>query len=337
MSRQSRFVLLLVALAAVAVATPVAWRWWPARLAAGLEVTGLVRTSEIRVAPEVGGRLARYLAEPGQAVTHGQPVAVLTNPELWAALDAARAQVGKAQSDRDRVYAGVREEQVQGLRREVEKARALHENAVQELTRKSVLAANAHASIQELDVAKAAEARDLADIAVAEAHYAEAQRGPTGEERALADAAVAEAEAARDVIEARTAKLLLHAPAPGKVAVLAAEVGEAVVPGEPVLTIVPDDGMWFGFNMREDALRELKIGASVPVSSSPSREVEAKIVELRNWGEFAVWRAARAAGDHDLNTFFVRLDPVGPAPDLAAGQTVWLKRPPTQEQRDRGG
>jgi HlyD family secretion protein len=124
--------------------------------------------------------------------------------------------------------------------------------------------------------------------------------------------------------------MLLHAPAPGKVAVLAAEIGEAVVPGEPVLTIVPDDGLWFGFNMREDALRELRIGASVPVFSSLDRPVQAKLTELRNWGEFAVWRAARAAGDHDLNTFFVRLDPVGPAPDLAAGQTVWLKLPAAQ-------
>jgi multidrug resistance efflux pump len=330
MSRRGRYALLSAVAALLVVAALAGWHWWPARAGEGVEIAGIVRTSEIRVAPEISGRLAHYLAEPGQAVPRGQPVAVLTNPELWAAVDAARAQVGKAQSDRDRVYAGVREEQVQALQREVEKAQALHENAVQELARKSVLAANAHASIQELDVARAAEARDLADIAVAEARYAEAQRGPTDEERRLADAAVAAAEAARDVIEARAAKLLLHAPAPGKVAVLAAEIGEAVVPGEPVLTIVPDDGLWFGFNMREDALRELRIGASVPVFSSLDRPVQAKLTELRNWGEFAVWRAARAAGDHDLNTFFVRLDPVGPAPDLAAGQTVWLKLPAAQ-------
>jgi HlyD family secretion protein len=103
------------------------------------------------------------------------------------------------------------------------------------------------------------------------------------------------------------------------------EVGEAVVPGAPVLTLVPANGLWFGLSLREDALRGLTIGSSVPLhAAGQGKPISAKVVELRDWGEFAVWRAARAAGDHDLNTFFVRLDPVGPTQDMAAGQTVWL-------------
>jgi len=53
--------------------------------------------------------------------------------------------------------------------------------------------------------------------------------------------------------------MLLRAPASGTVAILAAEVGEAVVSGAPVLTMVPDNGAWFGFNLREDALKGLSI------------------------------------------------------------------------------
>src|SRR5215468_4277738 len=102
-------------LALVAVA---AWYWWPSPGAAAVQAVGLVRTTEIRIAPEISGRLARYLVSPGQVVQRDQPVALLTNPELWAAVGLARAQVGKAQSDRDRVYAGVREEEVQALQRE---------------------------------------------------------------------------------------------------------------------------------------------------------------------------------------------------------------------------
>jgi HlyD family secretion protein len=203
----------------------------------------------------------------------------------------------------------------------------VHGEAGLTLARTAALALNAHASLQDLDSAKAAEARDRADIAVAEARYAEAQRGPTAEERALADATVAAAEAARDVIQARAAKMLLRAPASGTVAILAPEVGEAVVPGEPVLTMVPQNGLWFGFNLREDALRGLAIGAPVavwPAVEGEGHPVRARVVELRDWGEFAVWRAARATGDHDLNTFFVRLDPDGPVSGLAPGQTVRL-------------
>ena len=152
--------------------------------------SGMVRTTEIRVAPEISGRVARFLVEPRQAVQRGQPVAVLSNPELWAAVGVARADVDKARSDRDRVYAGIRDEQVQALQREIEKAQAVHAQAAQELARKTTLALRSDASMQELDTATGAEARARADIAVAEARYAEAQRGPTAEERALADATV---------------------------------------------------------------------------------------------------------------------------------------------------
>jgi multidrug resistance efflux pump len=98
--------------------------------------------------------------------------------------------------------------------------------------------------VQEVDKAEAAEARDLADIAVAEARYAEAQRGPTVEERALADATVAAAEAARHVVEARAAKMLLRAPSSGVIAIPPVEIGKVVVLGVPVLTMVPDNGLW---------------------------------------------------------------------------------------------
>jgi HlyD family secretion protein len=326
----SRRTLLLSAAPVLAVIAVAVWYWRPDHTGDEPPVAGMVRTTEIRVAPEISGRLARFLVEPGQTVQRGQPVALLTNPELWAAVGAAQAQVEKAQADRDRVYAGVRDEQVQSLEREIHKAQALHDQAVQELVRKSALVRRSDVSVQELDEAKAAEARDLADIAVAEARYAEAQRGPTVEERALADATVAAAEAARDVVEARAAKMMLRAPSSGVIAILPAEVGEAVVPGAPVLTMVPDNGLWFGFNLREDALHGLTVGSMVPVRASAHGEsVSAKIAEMRNWGEFAAWQAARATGDHDLNTFFVRLDPVIAVPKLAPGQTVWLK-PATQ-------
>ena len=324
MSRPPRRMAARVAAPALVLVASVVWYVWPARGQGVADIPGMVRTTEIRIAPEISGRLARFLVEPGQSVERGQPVALLDNPELWAAVGAARAAVEKARADRDRVYAGVRFEQVQELEREIDKAQAVHARDVEELRRKSVLARDTFASQQELDIAKAAEARSAADILVAHARYAEAKRGPTDEERALADATVVTAQAARDVVEARAAKMLLRAPATGVIGVRVAEPGEAVVPGEPVMTMV-GNGVWFGFDLREDALRGLAIGTSVPVRLASGKQVAAKLVELRNWGEFATWRAARATGDHDLNTFFIRFDPVGVVADVAPGETVWLR------------
>ncbi len=326
MQPRSRGLLLLAVATVIIIAAGATWHWRglisPSTEAATI---GMVRTTEIHVAPEISGHLARFLVQPGSAVQRGQAVAVLDNPELWAAVGVARAQVDGARSDRDRVYAGVRKEQVEGLQREILKAQAVHAEAVQELYRMSVLAQRSDASLQSLDEAKAEEARSAADIDVSQARYAAALNGPTAEERALADATVAASEAARDVVEARAAKMLLRAPVAGTIAIEVAEPGEAVVPGEPVLTMVPEHQAWFGFNLREDRLRDLKIGAVIPVrSAGDAAPIEAKVVELRNLGEFAVWRAARATDDHDLNTFFLRLDPVAAAPEMTPGQTVWL-------------
>ena len=199
------------------------------------------------------------------------PVALLTNPELFAAVGQARAQVDLAAAERDRVYAGVREEQVESLRREVLKAQAAQTLAHQQLDRIAVLAVRSDASLQERDEARDEAARADADVRVAQARFAEAQLGPTAEERALADAQLHAAEAARDVVEARAAKMLLRAPAAGEIGLIVPEVGEAVVPGETVLTLLPDGGVWFGFNLREDALGGLAIGAQVPVAAQGRR------------------------------------------------------------------
>ncbi|MDR3532198.1 MAG: biotin/lipoyl-binding protein [Rhodopila sp.] len=288
-------------------------------------VAGIVRTTEIHIAPEISGRLASVLVKPGQAVQLGEPLALLSNPELWATVVEARAQVEKAASDRDRVYAGLRQEEVEALQREIFKAQAALVLARQGLARKTSLVARSDTSVQDLDEARAEAARCEADVAVAEARYAEAQLGPTPEERALADAQVRAAEAARDVVEAKAAKMLLHAPAAGVVGLIVPEIGEAVVPGEPILTLVPAGGFWFGFNLREDALGGLSIGSRVPIDlPGAAGRALGTLAEMRNWGEFAAWRAARASDDHDLNTFFLRVDPVTPTPSLAAGQTVWL-------------
>jgi HlyD family secretion protein len=53
--------------------------------------------------------------------------------------------------------------------------------------------------------------------------------------------------------------------------------------------------------------------------------VPGRVTELRPLGEFATWRAARAVGDHDLNSFFVRVDPIVPIEGIEPGMTVWLE------------
>jgi HlyD family secretion protein len=107
--------------------------------------------------------------------------------------------------------------------------------------------------------------------------------------------------------------------------VIVGETGENVHAGQPVLAIAAAGKQWLSFNIREDLLRDVKLGAVVEVThSGPVSTTRAVVTELAPLGTFATWQAERAVGDHDRNTLRLRLDPQGDASHLEPGLTVWL-------------
>jgi HlyD family secretion protein len=120
---------------------------------------------------------------------------------------------------------------------------------------------------------------------------------------------------------------VLKAPADGVIRVIAAEVGEAVRAGQPVLTIEAAAKPWLSFNAREDSLRGLSVGQTVHVQTAHgAAPAPGQVTELRALGSFAVWQAERAVGDHDRNTVRLRVDPTANLDRLEPGMTVWLVR-----------
>jgi len=288
-------------------------------------LVGMVRATESKIAPEVSGHIAALPVKAGQQVTAGTIVAELSNPELDAAVGEAEAAVLEAQAARDRVYAGIRQEEVDITAREIEKANADLTLAQQQYRRISELAAAGHAAQQQLDTARAAVAVTTARLKSAQLRHAEAQSGPTEEERAKADAAVAAAQASLAVVQRRQEKLRIKAPVTGIVEVVVAELGEVMVPGRTILTIADSAKPWFNFNIREDQLHGLGIGSQLTlIDGQDNHQLTARISEMRRLGDFATWRAARAVGDHDLNTFFIRADTVTDGENLEPGVTVWV-------------
>jgi HlyD family secretion protein len=289
-------------------------------------LVGVVRTTEIRVAPEVGGQLVTVNVQKGSHVRAGDVVAQLSAIELSAAVVQARAALDAASAQRDHVYAGVRAEEVAALASAIGKAKSSLDYAQSELARKAQLVPQNAASQQDLDQAEHDVATARADVAEADANHAAAVAGPTREERAIADAQVKAAAAALAVLERRLEKTTLRAPADGVVTVIVAEVGENVSAGQPVLAIAATDKQWLSFNAREDTLHGLTVGDEVVVARAGGEPRPATVTELTPLGPFATWQAERAIGDHDRNTLRLRLDPEGDPMGLEPGMTVWLKR-----------
>jgi HlyD family secretion protein len=122
-------------------------------------------------------------------------------------------------------------------------------------------------------------------------------------------------------------KTTLRAPSDGVVSAIVAEIGEAVRAGQPVLAIEETGNQWLSFNVREDFLHGLAVGAAVSVVRQGANEATPAVVTgLLPLGTFATWQAERAVGDHDLNTLRLRLDPEGHSTGPEPGMTVWLLR-----------
>ena len=298
---------------------------WRSSVAA--PIVGVVRVTEIRVAPEVSGQLTSIKVRKGDQVRAGDVVAELSALEISASVTQARAALGEAVANRDHVYAGVRAEEIASLAAAIAKAKAKLDYAQAQLTRTATLAQSNNATQQALDEAENDVASARADIAEAEANHDAAVAGPTREERAIADAQVKAAASALAVLERHLDKTILRAPADGVVTVIVAEVGENIHPGQPVLAIEETGRRWLSFNAREDLLRGLTVGAKVDVARPGARELTPAVVtEVVPLGSFATWQAERAIGDHDRSTLRLRLDLQGAQTGFEPGMTVWLNR-----------
>jgi HlyD family secretion protein len=289
-------------------------------------IAGVVRATEIRIEPEVNGQLVSIEVKKGAQVHRGDVLAKLSAVELTAQADQARAALASATADRNNIYSGVRREQVDSLKAAIAKASARLEYVQAQLTRTSTLARQNFETQQALDQAENDVASARAGVTEAQANYDAAVAGPTREERGIADVQVQAAAAAVAVLERRLDKMVLRAPADGIVSVVAAEVGENVRAGQPILMVEATGGQWLSFNVREDHLKGLAMGDTVSVMRNGAEgAIKSVITELQPLGVFATWQAERVIGDHDRNTLRLRLDPQGETAGLEPGMTVWLE------------
>jgi HlyD family secretion protein len=313
----------LLAVLVIGAITFVAYRAWTAS-ASSAPILGVVHETEIRIAPETSGRLVAVKVKPGDHVRKGDVLAILSTPELAASLLEAKADAASARADRANVYAGVRKEEVDSAAQDVSIGEANLVLAKKEYTRAATLAAQSFASKQQLDESATALSKAQANLDLSRAIHAQDVAGPTTEERAIADAKVDVGEAAVADLEAKVAKTTLVAPADGVVRLLVAELGEAISPGQSVMTLEAGTERWFTFTIREDRLGGVGIGKALTLRTAKGDRIDARVTELRPLGQFAVWEAARAVGDHDINSFLVRADPVQAADGLEPGMTVWI-------------
>jgi len=294
-----------------------------------LIIQGEADSTRIDIAARVDGRITKLPVVRGQNVDAGAILLRIDNPELVAKYEEAIAARGVAEAELARIHAGTRAETIAVRKAEIDRTAAEAALAQQTFDRVRQLTAGQYATQQRLDevtdgLRVAQRSYDQAKLA-----YAEAVAGFTPEEVRMAETKVAHADAAAGTLKSLVDQMVVTAPADTQIYQIDIEQGEVVAPGIPLLSLVDMNDIWLRFDLREDLLRDLKLGDKfeVRIPALNDRKIVAEVRLIASKGEYAGWRATRATGDFDLRTFAIRAYPTEKIPGLRPGMSAYADWP----------
>ena len=229
----------------------------------------------VPILAKVGGYVTTVNAVENGPVGSGATVVQIDDAEYRvrlaqsdADLAAARAATGGGNAP-GQAEAAVRtaSSQSEASAAQVNAARANYDKAAGDLVRVRELADKQIVSRQQLDAAQAtSDALRATWIAVqrqsaaAGASVSNAQAGVR-----LAGARLRAAQAARDNAALQLSYTKVTAPEAGTVSRKQVEVGQLVQPGQTLMSVVSDSGVWVTANFKETQLSDIRVGAPVEI------------------------------------------------------------------------
>ena len=290
-------------------------------------VQGQAEASEYRVSSKVPGRILKILVQEGQTVHAGDTLAILDTPDINAKQAQANAVLSAATAQNAKAQKGAREEQIQGAYEIWQKAKAgldIYEKSyrrVENLFKEGVV------SEQKRDEAKAQYDAAAATERAAKSQYDMAVNGAEEEVKEMAAAQMRQAEGVVAEVNSYIDETVLTASLDGEVSEIFPMVGELVGTGAPIMNIAVMDEMWVSFNVREDLLKDIVMGA-VREAYVPAldKKIQVKVSYMRDLGSYAAWKATKVNGQYDLKTFEVRAVPEQKVENLRPGMTVIIDR-----------
>lgn len=287
---------------------------------------GRVEMRELSIATKYPGRIARLHMEEGQRVKKGQLLAEINDPEADARMVQAEAGVKGASAQESKVDDGARPEEIRAAKANMEATRSQAELAQVTAERMQRLFAQGVIPRQRMDEAVAARDSTASVYRAAQAEYELVHTGARIQDKTTAASVTKAAKGERQLVQAALVESHVIALETGEITSINFREGEIVAPGVPIANLALVDTPWVSFNVREDLLQSLKIGAilpaKVPALAEAGESVELRVYRISVLGDFGTWQSTRALGSYDLRTFEVRARPSKPLPGLRAGMSV---------------
>lgn len=286
-------------------------------------IQGEVEATEISVASKISGRIEKLPVQEGDIVKKGQFLVEISSPEIQARLKQAHAAVAAARSGQDKAYSGAREEEIRAARNVWEKAKTATKLAQKTRDRIVRLYDEGVLPAQKKDEADAQWESAVKTENAARATYDEAMAGARREDKEAAAALTEKATGVLEEVESMISETRLNSPIDGEITSVTADRGELISAGYPVIAVMDPTDIWITFNLREDLLKNIRIGtmldATFPALGDDT--VKLKIYYISALGDFATWHATKASGDFDLKTFEVRARPLDHVAGLRPGMS----------------
>jgi len=227
-----------------------------------------------------------------QAQAHYDLVKAGPRAEEIAQLRASvrQAEVALADAERELVRLQGLENQGAVARQQVDLQRTRRDSAAAQLdaARERLRAAEVGSRPQEIAAAAAALRQAQDQMRAAKAALDLVVAGPRAETIEAARARVAQAEAVLKAAQTQFGYTTIRAPVDGVVVLRAAELGELVTPGMPILRVSVIDRPWLRVYVPETDLGRVKLGQKADVISDtyPDRKYPGRVVEIAEQPEF---------------------------------------------------
>lgn len=291
-------------------------------------IMGQAEATTVRISGKVPGRIAEYRFHEGDQVKKGDTLVFLDTPEVLAKMRQAEAARAAAEAQHTKAMNGARAQEITAAYELWQKAKAGLEIAQKSYDRVRNLYEKGVMSAQKKDEAEANYNAMLATEKAARSQYEMAKEGARQEDKTATEALVQRADGAIAEVESYIEESVLLSPIDGEVTERFPEMGELVGTGAPIMNIADLHDMWVTFSVREDLLKDLKVGNQIDafIPALENLPVTLQVYYLKDMGTYAAWKATKTTGQFDAKTFEVRARPTTPIDGLRPGMSVILKR-----------
>lgn len=298
-----------------------------------LTASGTIEAIEVEVSSKVGGQLLERPVDEGDRVAPGDKVGLVDHANLDIQLRQAEAVTAQAEAQLELLRKGARREDIQQAEEALRQAEASYRVADQDARRMRDLEKTASATPKQREDADARLTVTQAQLNAAREALNKVRRLSRPEEIQAAEARLDQARAAADLLRKTISDCLITAPVGGYVTHKAAEAGEMVAPGAPIVTISTLDSVYVMIYVTEKEMGLVKLGqpADVAIDAFPGRLFPGKVSYISPEAEFTP-KNIQTKDDRVKLVFGVKIDIENKdgllKPGLPADATIHVGPPP---------